>query len=436
MCMEQDCLDKKFVVFASHMDLKAHQLESHPNGLTKDARRDARTVDISSFDYRTPYVEPRGGRRGGRGRGRDPNAEPLPASSAQPLRRDEIAYQRSMAISTSQPSAMRQANTSPAPRRQEIAMPSTEVSNPIPQVEHLNVDSTDLTPQEQARRIQHNAVVDHAAQILKNDSSRLNTFRSCVSAYRSSSITATELIDSFFALFDCSSKELGTLIRELADIYENEIKRADLLKAWNDWRAINEDYPSLPGPSGHLAATAAPATTSGGRRILKLKSSTARSSRSATNQQVAWAGAGGKPTSSSTSTPPFPPLAASNRVGARVGTVPWGSSATSSPSLQPKPAPRSVAASPAPIRGADAFPALPATVKPSTHMLGLHHGAVRWDSHSSSPSNPWGGANSSGNSANPSAVTSGDEGEAGLDGGGKAGKKGKKGKQTIMMKWG
>ena len=437
LCPEKECLEKKFVVFSSQMDLKAHQLEEHPNGLSKDARRDARMVDISNFDYRTPYIEPRGGRRAGRGRGRDPNAEPLPISSAQPLRRDEITYQRQMALLSNQSVATRSRPSSDqTPRPQEVPNPRPQiVANPLPQVEHLTVDDASLTPQEQARRIQHNAVTDRASTLLKNDPLKVAEFRNRVSSYRTSAITASELIDSFFALFDCSSAELGTLLKELADLYENESKRTDLLKAWNDWRAINEDYPTLPGGSGELGFIAPP-TTSGGRRILKLKSSTAQSSRSPANRQVAWAGAGSGTGSSSAN--PFPSLASASRaVGSRVGSLPWGATTPSNTSTQTMNRPKPSFASTA--RGPEAFPALPAAIKPSTHMVGLHHGAVRWDSKSPVPSNPWGpgGTPSTGNSANPSAVTSGDEGDG--DGAAdttKVGKKGKKGKQTVMMKWG
>ena len=436
LCMEQECLDKKFVVFSSQMDLKAHQLESHPAGQSKDVRRDARIVDISNFDYRTPYIEPRGGRRGGRGRGRDPNAEPLPASSVQPLRRDELAYHRSVELQNRQLAAARPPSQvpSPDPGIQETSGPQQTISAPLSQVGHLSLNDASPTPQDQARRIQHNAVIDRASTILKNDPLKITEFRNRVSSYRTSAITATELIDTFFALFDCSSADLGKLIKELADIYENEKKRTDLLGAWNDWRAINEDYPSLPGPSGDLPTTA-PNTTSGGRRILKLKSSTAQSSRSPANRRT-WAGTGGV-SSSSTSSNAFPSLTpakatGTGRIGATPGAQPWAASSASTPSLQPQSIPRSTTSSVAPPRGVDAFPALPAAAKPNTHMTGLHHGAVRWDTKSLAPVNPWSAANSAGNSA----VTSGDEGEIEADGVTKGGKKGKKGKQTVMMKWG
>lgn len=278
------------------MDLKGHQLECHPNGLSKDARRDARTVDLSAFDYRTPYQPQR--QRRGAGRGRDPNAETLPTSSAQPLRRDEIAYQRQMAVQSAQSVSTRSfggqltrndTQTVQAPPRSGNATPARSPpaqSSPVPELQNLSlmVDSATATPQERARNLRHTAVIERASNLLRNDQAKLGEFRTKVSNYRTSTILATELIDAFFSLFDTSSAELGKLIKELADIYEDESKRTSLLQAWNDWRAINEDYPALPGPGGLLPGMS-PSTVNGsgagGNRVLRLKSSTAQSSRSA-----------------------------------------------------------------------------------------------------------------------------------------------------------
>ncbi|KAL8710781.1 MAG: hypothetical protein Q9225_007235, partial [Loekoesia sp. 1 TL-2023] len=297
MCADQECLDKKFVVFESELDLKAHQLQTHPNGLSKDARRDARLVDISGFDYRTPYHGPHGGRRDRQGgRGRDPNTEALPHSTAQPLRRDELAYQRQMAIQSAQsvaprtfggqltsniavaarPSSRQEPDTVTAPRNH------TDTNSSFPAIDNLNLNHNSsslpphpptspapthaLTPKEQARRLHHTSVMDRASALLKHDPTKISSFRTAVSSYRSSTLSASQLIDNFFSLFDVSASDLGKLIKELADIYENENKRNDLLKAWNDWRAINEDYPSLPGPSGVLPGSSAAAAGSGGYR--------------------------------------------------------------------------------------------------------------------------------------------------------------------------
>lgn len=420
------------------MDLKAHQLEAHPNGLSKDARRDARIVDLSSFDYRTPYQPQR--QRRGAGRGRDPNADPLPASSAQPLRRDEVAYQRHMAIQSAQSVSTRsfggqlsRNDTQPvrAPDRSANATPtqSPPVRNtpPVSGLESLNLgaDSGPATPQEQARRLRHSSVIERASNLLRNDQAKLSEFRTKVSYYRSSRVSAIELIDSFFSLFDTSSSELGKLIKELAEIYEDESKKRSLLEAWSDWRAINEDYPALPGPSGILPGMS-PSTVNGsgagGKRVLRLKSSTAQSSRSAVGRSGAFPGSPSNP---------FPPLSSSTARSNSRNTTAWGTAPAPSPSVSSAGSrvPRTPSSRPTPSTSSgDAFPALPAAPKPNVLMAGLTRGTVRWgESHPAQ--NAW--SSSAPESASTSAnVTDSELGESTGTGGKKG--KGKKGKQTLF----
>ncbi|PGH10639.1 hypothetical protein AJ79_05353 [Helicocarpus griseus UAMH5409] len=455
ICLDKECLEKKFVVFESQMDLKAHQLEAHPAGLSKDARRDARIVDLSSFDYRTPYQPQRGGRgREGRGagRGRDPNAEPLPASSAQPLRRDELAYQRQMAIQSAQSVTSRtfggqltssNAQTVRVPAQSTAPPPRPPPAAPTTAMESLNLGrtTTPSTPQDQARQIAHQAVVDRAAALLRNDPLKLSDFRNKVSSYRTGTINATYLIESFFSLFDTSSSELGKLIKELAELYEDDTKRNALLKAWNDWRAINEDYPALPGPNGVLSSTNT-STTGGGKRVLRLKSSTAQSSRSAVGRSGSFLGLSNGPSTSTSSSnaSPFPPLPApsrANKTTARSSAMPWSTvtppsrSAGSSPApSRPSPSTTTSTTANLPTRtrpaNTDAFPALPAAPKPNTLMPGLTRGTVRWDGRASNTGqSPWGRGG-----INPTPAEAGDEGGDGGDGAGKKGK-GKKGKQVL-----
>ncbi|OAX82909.1 hypothetical protein ACJ72_02734 [Emergomyces africanus] len=450
LCLDKECLEKKFVVFESQLDLKAHQLESHPAGLSKDARRDARIVDLSSFDYRTPYQPQRGGREGrGAGRGRDPNAEPLPASSAQPMRRDELAYQRHLAIQSAQSVTSRTFGGQLTPSgAQTVRVPTPPTARPPvstpaalpPAMETLNLgppSGTASTPQEHARQLAHGAVMDRAVSLLRNDPLKVSEFRNKVSSYRSGTISASYLIESFFSLFDTSSGELGKLIKELAELYDDETKRTALLKAWNDWRAINEDYPALPGPNGVLS-NVGPSTGGGGKRVLRLKSSTAQSSRSAVGRSGSLVGISNGTTRS---TNPFPPLGgpASGRK-TRTSATPWSTVTPPSRSGGNSPAPSrpspsagtniaTMAASRPRGANPDAFPALPAAPKPSTLMAGLTRGTVRWGGTSSSNagSSPWGRGG-----INPTPAEAVSEGEAGDSGEGSGKKgKGKKGKQVL-----
>lgn len=436
------------------MDLKAHQLSEHPNGLSKDARRDARLVNLSGFDLRTPYQpERRGGRQErhdrGNGRGRDPNADPLPVSSAQPLSRAELAFQRQVAIQSSQSVSSRNfggqlTQAVPAPRPPPSSGPPR---NDLPPVESLSLAQTtqptpNTTPQEQARALRHQAVISRAGALLKNDQTKLSQFRTHISAYRSGTSSATDLIDAIFALFDSPSSEIGKLVRELADLYEDETKQQSLLTGWNNWRSINEDYPSLPGPSGTLPGVTG--SGSGGRRVLTLKKSTVQSSRSAVSRQGSW----GNNITNGTSREPFPALGPSKSSSRKTAAqLAWGQ--TSAPtvastnlsaagpvsSIQSS---RSTARKGPPLRPTeDNFPSLPAAAKPNTMMAGFNtRGSVRWlDSSRNSPSGSgsntpaWGNGGMAPTPAQAAAAMAFASHETGTEGEvGSSKKKGKKGK--------
>jgi len=252
--------------------------------------------------------------------------------------------------------------------------------------------------------------------MLRNDTNKLSEFRLRISTFRNDKMSAPELIDAFFTLFDTSSAELGKLIKELAEIFEIQQKRDALLKAWADWRAVNEDYPSLPGPSGVPAGTAAAALGSGGSRVLKLKSSTARSQQSAVSRQHSWGSIPGAASTNSkpSSHTPFPPLASAsaNRTGqGRVGPVPWTAS-SAAPSARPSPSASAVpsrtgtpgSGQTAPRNNVASFPALPMAPKPGSTVFSPGYAGralLRVDGvgrGAATAASPWGSGTSSGSS--------------------------------------
>ncbi|KAF6809370.1 E3 ubiquitin-protein ligase hel2 [Colletotrichum sojae] len=480
-CLDRECLEKKFVVFESEMDLKAHQLEEHANSLSKDVRRDARVVNMSGFDFRSSYEnERRGGGGGGgsgsgrqgRGRGRDPNAEPVPASSAQPLRRDELAFQRQMAIhsaqsvsnrtfggqlsapsSTPQPASSRQGGSAAAPassRQAPAPVPAPALALPTTAMEQLSVtDVASLPPQERATMLRHQSVIERASNLLGKDEAKMRTFREYISSYRKGKLTAPQLVDAFFSLFaDTSSNALGTLVREVADLFEDKSKASGLTRAWQDWRAINEDYPSLPGLGGmHGATTAssgwanaataspvAPAAAPSQKhsnRVLRLKNSTR-------------AGAAGpkpvKPSAASSSWVASPAVSRPPAPSAFPSLPPAASSSSSSSAPAPRPswigpnnpsAGNSRSSGPAsrPANSADAFPALPPAQKPLTTIFGYGGGrGVRRDLGGASGNFSWGSAPGSG-------AASGNASEREEDEAAQTGGKKKKGKK-VLVQWG
>ncbi|KFA65093.1 hypothetical protein S40285_03112 [Stachybotrys chlorohalonatus IBT 40285] len=496
LCSDRECMEKKFVVFESEMDLQAHQISDHAG---KNVGRDARMVDMSGFDIRSPYQgrdgDGRGGRggRGGRTRGgrgpRDTSDDgPLAVRpQTQNLRRDELAFQRQMAIHSAQsvtnrtfggqltaPSSTTPASSSSrSPRPGNAQAPAAATSSSTPTTDHALTDNllpislsamtitdpSNLSAEERARVVRHSSVIERAANLLGNDPLKMSRFREHVSSFRRGTFTAPQVIDAFFMLFaDSSSNALGTLVRELADLFDDKKKGDDLRKAWMDWRAINEDYPSLPGLSGMQGATSSDngsgwvgaaaanpafpqASPAQGQkhstRVLKLKNSTRLGGpapvSAPTRGPPGWVSAAASSSSNargkpSTSSAAFPSLPSSSSAGSSRPS--WIGSASQSQTSTPPPS--SFAA--APSRSRDAFPALPSAPKPTTTIFGYGGGrAVRRDYGVRDSGFQWG--SSAGSSAAPTPPT--EEAEDGEDGAGGKGKKpGKNKKKQVLVQWG
>ncbi|PHH78811.1 hypothetical protein CDD82_2838 [Ophiocordyceps australis] len=450
LCLDRECMEKKFVVFESEMDLQAHNLSEH--GAAKAAGRDARLVDMSSFALRQSYQQERrrggggagaagSGARGardgpdgsrgrgrGRGRGRDPNADAVPPVSTQPLRRDEVAFQRQMAIHSAQSLSNRSfgqqltsqasvptCTSSPAPRAASSSSPS--ITDPL---STLSISETSsLTPGERARIVRHSAVIERATNLVANDAAKVSEFRQLISSYNGGRLSAPQLLDAFLTLFaDVSSNALATLVREIADLFDDATRADGLRSAWRDWRAINDDYPSLPGIGGMHGATtassgwaaaaaanpavpnAAPAQLHS-TRVLRLKNSTRLGAPPAPAAGFPALAAASRP--APTSTPPPARTPSAPRLS-------WASGSASAPSTE-------------------AFPALPAAPKPTTTIFGYGSGrGVRRDYGNTDTGFSWGSGSSSAAAAAPQA----DETEAEDKKPRRGGKRGKR----VLVQWG
>ncbi|KAK4172724.1 putative zinc finger protein [Triangularia setosa] len=488
LCNDRECLEKKFVVFESEMDLKAHQLSEH--GGSVGTGRDARRVDMSNFDLRQRYEQERGAPRGGRNperrRAPDPANEPIPVSSAQPLRRDEIAFQRQMAI---QSGAASRAPPAPAPgpsrppppavaaSRAATAAAAVAASQPIDAMENLSItDWSSLTQEQRASLARHNAVVERASNLLGNNENKIATFRQYISNYNRGSMNPTQLIDAFASLFAETSSDtaLGTLVREVAELFEDKKKGDALRAAWQNRRLRaqdrEEEYPSLPGLGGMHGATtsttgwataAAPTRVTlhnngaaqqerNSNRVLKLKNSTRRGSISNSSVMSFASASSGNvagPSRTITASPAaFPALPSAARPTPAQSSQPsWIGGGNSTPTATS--APRITTAShvgtgarrgpPPQTSSSDAFPALPAAPKPKTTIFGYGRGVVRRDFGVRSDTGfSWGGG--AGGSGSGAAAGPGEEQQQQQqEGQGPGGNnKGKKNKKQVLAHWG
>lgn len=481
MCADEECIEKKFIVFENEVDLKAHQLEAHPNGLSK--KRDARRIDLSQLAE--PHSNDRGGNRRRRydGRGQQEPEEP-PIRTEQQMSRAELAYFRTLAVQSAQSTTTRTfggqltepaysarptppppsqavrsaaqpvaATTSQAPPARPPARPAESspatsraafppLARPSPPVVAASSSSSSsaarppitsagkgVSATDEIKR-KHTAVIDRAFTMLRHSDKKLETFKADISRYRQDYITASKLVDQFCGLFDANAAELGTLIRELADLFEDDPKRQGLLKAWNDWKAINEDYPPFAG--GASSASGSGGTQNS--RVLKIKSSTSHSARSTTARQGAWGAAAVVPSSSSSTSSPAPGPAprSVNRQGPGAhAPTPWvAPSAPTRPLVTVSDTPVVVTGPSRKVGGKDEFPSLP-TKPPPPPGWGPIKKKDPYAAYNGAPApqaGAWGGGGG-GSGGEQSAEPSESEGVGGSSSGGKK----KKGKQKQIL---
>ncbi|KAK0536052.1 hypothetical protein OC834_001310 [Tilletia horrida] len=227
LCMNSECLEKRFVVFESEMDFKAHQLAEHSNELSARERREALRVDAHfTFEDSAPHSVPgappgagqgrRGGNRGG-DRDRDSGAASRRANFGGALTSD--------------------------------AAPASAGS------------SREDTATVEAR------IFSRASSILGASSeSKIAALKSVVSAFRASECSARDLVLTVFSLagsdVDRASMLFGLLVgtgsaNSERGLFEEEEKRTDVLTSWNAIRMERTQFPSLSGSNTPTSTSAA-----------------------------------------------------------------------------------------------------------------------------------------------------------------------------------
>ncbi|KAI0707806.1 hypothetical protein C8Q76DRAFT_746412 [Earliella scabrosa] len=438
-CRRAECLARKFVVFGSALDLKAHQVEEHGAEMSARDKRDARRVQ-AEFEFEEVGGGP--GRRGRRDRGdrererepppQAPGAGPVPRPQAAGARRRE-AFSGNLTVDNAG-----SANASQQPSRRQT--PSPELADADPRLSALVARLTSLAP---------------------NPTNAVPAVKAAIRSYRASESAARDLISTVWSILDRNLDGTASVVNALIDVVEEEDKKRDLLSAWNGFKVEQRNqFPELvPTATGSEWA----GVTSG--RVLNAKHSTTRSSAQSSRQlwdRVARA-AQSSPVQPSTSASTsratvaansFPPLHTSAGTNTSNTTpfrqaqrlTPWASSTAAASSAAPVPrVPTSVPgpgakskATPATL-SKSAFPELPSNNAPRVPKAAIGgNQSLRKIIGESAPTQPaWNNKNGSGGSgaSTPGESSAVGEGENGGQGSGQGGgkKKGKgKQKQTLF----
>ncbi|PWN28329.1 hypothetical protein BDZ90DRAFT_270655 [Jaminaea rosea] len=249
LCPVKDCLDKKFVVFESEMDFKAHQVAEHQAQLSSKELKEAMRIE-PNFHYDEPSSmagSSSGGRAAGGGggrKGRRGGREADPAPPSDPLGLSMLAL-RANVPGAGPANHSRRINfgghtTSEASRDQAARDAATRASQAA---------QGSAAPSSSSEAERHAAFLARVTSIMGGSDAKVQNFRNAVRIFRAGEMSANDLVDTIHSLVgDSSATPLdgaATVVNGLVDLLEDAGKRNDVLTAWNKLRVERTQFPSL-----------------------------------------------------------------------------------------------------------------------------------------------------------------------------------------------
>ncbi|KAJ7438228.1 hypothetical protein B0H11DRAFT_2358944 [Mycena galericulata] len=360
-CPHATCLTRKFVVFGSALDLKAHLVEEHGEEMGKGGRRDARRVEAGWDEVSRVGAGGRGnGGGGGRGRGRDRDRD------------REREGEREREPPPHQPQAQQPQAQAPqrgGGRRREGfgAALTVEGENPAPPTPATTPPPprADVDPAVAER---HAAFLSRLASLAPNPTTALPAARAAIRSFRAAESSARDLISTLWSVVGGGGSvgvgavvdAAASIVNALVDLLDEGEQREAVLAAWRGFeveqrRQFPELVPSAVG-SGYAGITSG--------RVLNAKHATAvaRGRGAQVWDRVAQAASSSYPSSSAASSSSaaqrFPALgppgsSSSGTTGSapRPGqrNTPWSASAAGRPAQPTGFAPSSAFIPPAPV---------------------------------------------------------------------------------------
>ncbi|ORX38336.1 hypothetical protein BD324DRAFT_578052 [Kockovaella imperatae] len=304
-CNEPQCVEQKFVVFGSEMDLRAHTIAQHGGNMTSRDRAQARTlhVDFPSYgDDRRPGPSSNRPDRHGRG---------FTIQTTQQVgnlvggdgRRDGGVHGQHLSsnVPMAPEAAAQQARQQQTDRAEDSRRRKAFVTSLTDGTERdgdgfgtaRNVEggsrSGFATPREDvddASAQRHAALLSRVTMLVNESTVKLSSFRSAVRQFRNNESTANDMVDTIFHVLDRDVDATSSVVREVAGLFdgpEEQEKQSAILESLNAFRVKQqEQFPTLQAPGGLGSNWAG--ITSG--KILNAKRTTHTAGRGSSSQHV------------------------------------------------------------------------------------------------------------------------------------------------------
>lgn len=221
-CRRAECLARKFVVFGSAIDLKAHMVEDHGADMSARDRRDARRVE-ADFEFEE-VPSGAGARRGRRERGdRDRDREPPPHTH--PVGQPPGSGARPQAAGARRREAFSGALTAEAAQSQRQSANASQQQQHAARRQSPSPDVGDLS-----------ALVRRLQGLAPNPATAVPAVKAAVRSYKASESSARDLISTVWNVLDRNLDGTASVVNALIDVVDEDDKKQSLLTAWNGFK--------------------------------------------------------------------------------------------------------------------------------------------------------------------------------------------------------
>ncbi|KAI9475665.1 MAG: hypothetical protein EXX96DRAFT_486815 [Benjaminiella poitrasii] len=221
LCPYQECLNNKFVVFDSDIDLKAHEVKEHTNGLARHQRAkqsEARRVDVNLNYTGAPQQQQRQQKRANQ-------RNPLNLASAEEFPSIDGSSNVASLLAS-------RLTLTPEPPQEEWPMlgeepASTSSGRSSPAIQQPQRESDTGIVSRQA------AALDRIGDLFRNVE-KVIKFRQLTTQFTSLSTSTTTFVNGVYELCDKDAGMAAKVLMNAKDLIDNRALRADMVRIWNE----------------------------------------------------------------------------------------------------------------------------------------------------------------------------------------------------------
>ncbi|KAI7901161.1 uncharacterized protein BX663DRAFT_553400 [Cokeromyces recurvatus] len=222
LCPYQECLNNKFVVFDSDIDLKAHEVKEHGNLLSRQQRAkqsEARRVDVNLSYAGSPHQQQRSNNS-------SRNSNPVNLASAEEFPNIDGSTTTNNVTALL---ASRLASTVITPQEEWPMLGEENNSNVAsgrssPIIHNHESDTVIVS--------RHAAALDRIADIFKNVE-KVIKFRQLVTGFTSLSTNTATFVNSVYDLCDKDAGMAAKVLTGAKDLIDNQSLKSDMIRTWN-----------------------------------------------------------------------------------------------------------------------------------------------------------------------------------------------------------